>query len=122
MNDELLTWHERCGTCAYRPGTEANRSEITLLKAQLCLESGEPFLCHEDPSRRAICKGWADAFESRLKAGKLKEEPERRKMAAFFADLISDAEQSVLRSQAEEAKRLYDAAVARMEAAQEERA
>jgi hypothetical protein len=39
---------ERCKTCAFREGTAANRSEITMLKAKLCIEICEPFFCHDN--------------------------------------------------------------------------
>ena len=111
---EFVTWKDRCGTCAYRPSTEASTNDVTLLKPQLCIESGELFLCHEDPSRRAICKGWADAFAVRLRTGKLTHDEARCKAAAELADVISEAEQAVLQSQAEYARLLYDEAVAKM--------
>jgi hypothetical protein len=116
MSDELFTCHSRCATCAYRPGTEASKCERTLVKAKLCLISGELFLCHEDPARIAICRGWHDAFAARLRAGKLEEDPKLREMAEKLSDAICEAEQAVLESQHGLAKQLYDAAVAKMEA------
>ena len=117
MSDKLLTRPDRCTTCAYRPGTEANKQESTLLKAQLCLISAELFLCHEDPARIAICRGWHDAFAVRLRAGKLEKDPEKRALAAKLSDALCDSEDAVLASQHDLAKQLYDAAVARMEIA-----
>jgi hypothetical protein len=114
-DEELVTWPERCLTCAYRDGTEASKSEATLLKARLCMESGELFLCHADPSRRAICKGWVDAFAVRLHSGKLQQDPWRRELAAAMAQSITDAEDAILASQHDEAKRLYEAACERLD-------
>jgi hypothetical protein len=94
----------------------ANKQESTILKAKLCLISGEPFLCHEDPARIAICRGWHDAFAARLRAGKLEEDQKLREMAERLSDAICEAEQAVLESQHGLAKELYDAAVAKMEA------
>lgn len=47
MSPDPITLHEKCATCAFRPGTEASKSANTLLKAQLCALTGELFLCHE---------------------------------------------------------------------------
>ena len=43
-----------CATCAFREGTEANRSELTLLRALFCVAGLVPFLCHEKPG---ACRG-----------------------------------------------------------------
>lgn len=37
----------RCETCAFRPGTEANRTAKTILSASKCLEGRRTFFCHE---------------------------------------------------------------------------
>lgn len=47
-----------CETCAFRAGTEANRSAHTVALAQLCVEGLTPFHCHERP---AFCRGWIAA-------------------------------------------------------------
>jgi hypothetical protein len=52
----------RCATCAFRPGTEASRTETTVLMARLCLMSGETFECHE---RTAPCAGFLYALNAR---------------------------------------------------------
>ena len=109
MSEDLLTWKERCGTCAYRPGTEASRSEFTLMKANLCMDAGEVFLCHEDPSHRAICKGWVDVFAARLRSGKQpRVDPE---VAKAMSEAITKAEDDLMASLSDEAKRLYEIAV-----------
>lgn len=47
MEGEACDRFEKCGTCAFRAGTEASESPFTLLKARLSAENGEPFYCHE---------------------------------------------------------------------------
>lgn len=44
-----MTWKkgEMCGSCAGRKGTEANESAETMATLAECIESGEPFFCHE---------------------------------------------------------------------------
>ena len=51
-----------CATCAFREGTEANRSELTLLRALFCVAGLVPFLCHEKPG---ACRGWIAAVNLR---------------------------------------------------------
>lgn len=46
VRDEIMK--EKCDTCAFRPGTQANRSALTVLKARLCAQAGQPFHCHEN--------------------------------------------------------------------------
>lgn len=48
----------RCEDCAFTAGTDANKSDITRLKARLCVEAPEPFHCH---LREGLCAGWAEA-------------------------------------------------------------
>lgn len=114
MEDEYVTLRDRCLTCAYREGTEASKSPNTVLKAALCLETGEPFLCHSDPSRRALCKGWVDAFAVRVRKGTIEDDLEKVAMLRKMSDAICELEDSVLASQSTEAKRLYDAACSRI--------
>lgn len=51
-----------CGGCAFREGTEANRSEHTVTLARLCVEGLTPFQCHEKPQ---LCRGWIAAVNLR---------------------------------------------------------
>jgi uncharacterized cysteine cluster protein YcgN (CxxCxxCC family) len=37
---------DRCGTCALRPGTDANNSRLVFLLIDRCLVNGETFMCH----------------------------------------------------------------------------
>jgi hypothetical protein len=93
---EYVTWPERCLTCAYRPGTPASKSELTLLKAKLCAMTSEPFYCHEDPNERALCKGWVDTMEIRLDQigkGTRTDEPEwRRQVFLALTEVIVECE------------------------------
>jgi hypothetical protein len=54
----------RCDDCAFREGTEANKYEMTRLKAQLCAEIPEEFQCHR---RDGLCAGWV-ALTNKLNA------------------------------------------------------
>jgi hypothetical protein len=51
-----------CATCAFRPGTEASRSEHTVVLARLCVEGGREFHCHE---KAQLCRGWIAAVNLR---------------------------------------------------------
>ena len=44
----LETMPDKCATCAFRLGTEASRQPLTVLKARLCAQIGEPFYCHDN--------------------------------------------------------------------------
>jgi hypothetical protein len=69
MTDEYVTMPERCATCAFREGTQANLSELTQIKIRRCMDTAEPFYCHEDPHGIALCRGFVDALDARLKKG-----------------------------------------------------
>jgi len=64
---------ERCFTCAFRQGTDANGSPTTTMDALKCVMEGVPFYCHEvadrdNPSR--LCAGYiALRAESPTKLG-----------------------------------------------------
>lgn len=56
-----MTWQrgEMCKSCAGRKGTEANVTPGTVAMLTDCIETGEPFYCHEstaelDPNGTAI--------------------------------------------------------------------
>lgn len=73
---------ERCFTCAFRQGTNANGSPVTTMDALKCVMEGIPFYCHEtetpnDPKR--LCAGYV-----MLRA----ESPSRLKMQWDFSDEI----------------------------------
>lgn len=78
MSPDPITLQEKCGTCAFRPGTDANRSVSTRLKAQFCAMTGELFLCHEhNPDigvphgQDVLCKGWVELFAANMRNGRL---------------------------------------------------
>jgi hypothetical protein len=79
-----------CLTCAFRPDTEAHRSEYTWTLARLCVEGGRPFHCHEQPQ---LCRGFIAAINVR---GVPQTEEERRwsEMAGCAADLLGDCIQA----------------------------
>lgn len=51
-----------CATCAFRSGTEANRTPRTMQLARLCVEGGREFMCHEKPQ---LCRGFIAAINLR---------------------------------------------------------
>lgn len=76
-----------CLTCAFRPGTQANRTEHTMALARACVEGLEPFFCHEQPQ---VCRGFIAAANLR---GAPQDDDDRRWMDAnrAVADLLSRA-------------------------------
>lgn len=78
----------RCDDCAFRPGTEASKSERTVMLAQLCAEAGELFTCHR---REGICAGYA-AELNRLGAEWFAAQPEwKMALRRELIDLIHRA-------------------------------
>lgn len=56
---------ERCAGCAFRIGSAANMSPVTVGDAANCVPAGEaPFMCHEAMDARGepikACAGWAE--------------------------------------------------------------
>jgi hypothetical protein len=52
---------ERCWTCAFRQGTDANGSPQTTMDALKCVMEGIPFYCHEIEDRSKpmrLCAGY----------------------------------------------------------------
>lgn len=76
-----------CATCAFRLGTEANRSEHTNLLARLCVEGITPFDCHE---HTRLCRGWIAAVNLIAAEGLDTSEDARRhrEAMAFAADML----------------------------------
>jgi hypothetical protein len=50
-----------CDDCAFRLGTSANGHKWTLLKARLCLITGEAFYCHRRGEPQPVCAGYDEA-------------------------------------------------------------
>lgn len=55
---------EPCADCACRKGSQPNGTHHSMADFEACVESGEPFLCHEDGAGR-ICSGWLRAAKAR---------------------------------------------------------
>ena len=51
-----------CHGCAFRPGTEANRDDVTQLMIRLCVEGFRTFDCHMKPG---LCRGYVAAANLR---------------------------------------------------------
>ena len=76
-----------CATCAFRIGTEANRSEHTTALAALCVEGLREFRCHEKPQ---LCRGWIAAVNAKHAAGEYADK-KHLEASRFCADFLSDA-------------------------------
>lgn len=63
-----------CAGCAFRAGTDANTYSPTKIKARLCLETGEPFYCHErdkiGAAPTSVCRGFLAARQKRVDLSK----------------------------------------------------
>jgi hypothetical protein len=80
-----------CGTCAFRPGSQASQTEHTVQLANLCVEGIVPFHCHE---QEQLCRGWIAAVNLQGMDGGLPMDVEsirHREASAFAADILSDA-------------------------------
>lgn len=101
----------RCEDCAFSAGTRASSDELTRLKARLCVDTGEPFYCHEDviemvkngtpysdtlricsPNEPSThCAGWQEAVSKRGEAGTL-ETGWKRDVLVAMLDVIYESE------------------------------
>jgi hypothetical protein len=83
---------ERCFTCAFRQGTDANGSVATTMDALKCTMEGIPFYCHEIEDRTSptrLCAGYAT-----LRA----DSSSKREMPWQFSDEIPGSGESTGRS------------------------
>lgn len=76
-----------CATCAFRNGTDANKTEHTMELAALCVEGLRPFYCHEQPQ---LCRGFIAAANLR---GVPQDEEDRKWsiVAGDAADILATA-------------------------------
>lgn len=87
---------EKCQTCAFRVGTEANKSKLTLIKASLCADTGTPFLCHEDTPLEVMCSGFTDMFANRVNS--IRDQPQwKNELAGHLLEVIDEAETGKLK-------------------------
>lgn len=99
-NDVYHYRKERCSDCGFTPGTAANTSGVTAIKAVLCAEVPTPFLCHanavdgEIPDGKAmVCQGWVEACNILNLAGHYEKQPEwLRAWKIILIDIIQDIE------------------------------
>lgn len=90
------TMPDKCATCAFRPGTRANLSPITLLKARLCAQIKQPFHCHDNavyvtPSGRVVDEQDRNRvdFIGKFKRGEYQPRPgEHWKNCTGWAELV----------------------------------
>jgi len=79
-----------CHDCAFRPGSEANKSRHTVTLARLCVEGMTQFDCHV---HAGMCRGWIAAMnlngEPDTDLGRAKCEG-----AAIMAEILTDAIQA----------------------------
>jgi hypothetical protein len=104
---------DTCDGCAFNSNTTANKSDLTRLKAQLCVESRDPFYCHEaieritnqgftqdeafDIARQDgelhLCAGYVESVKMLTDAGFYDRQPEWQKdLKRTLADVIVSAE------------------------------
>lgn len=75
-----------CATCAFRVGTEANRTPRTMALARLCVEGFRYFYCHESEQ---LCRGYIAALN--VRGVPANEDDERWSVVAGeAADLLGD--------------------------------
>lgn len=91
----------RCATCAFTTGTVANLQDSTRIKAELCVLSGESFLCHEpdrsDAEGQVACVGWTQAVIKKAECGWYESQPAwRQELHLRMADLVTAHEDAIL--------------------------
>lgn len=76
-----MSGREQCATCAFREGCETTREPYNVLKALICINSGQPFFCHDQVHWRTvvasrelvrrvgICRGWQAEVRKRVAWG-----------------------------------------------------
>lgn len=87
---------EMCGSCAYRPGTEASREygDPGLTRARLALlKNNQPFHCHEDApaglddKTRKLCVGHMNSMKALAATGHEPTEADREDLRAAMRRL-----------------------------------
>lgn len=66
----------RCGTCAFREGSDASRAILVPVQIEGCLLSGDTFMCHHgladgEPPRHA-CAGFVALSQALLTGARLR--------------------------------------------------
>lgn len=85
---------DKCRTCAFRSGTQANQS-YTPLKAKLCAEIPEPFLCHEEQPQDILCAGWYELTERLQREGYYERQPcFQREIKEMIVESLAEAEEA----------------------------
>lgn len=54
----------RCADCAFRSGTDANRSQLVLHLVEMCLTGDQEFRCHHGDDPTPVCAGWKALIDS----------------------------------------------------------
>lgn len=95
----------RCSDCGVTPGTEANKNGVTAIKAQLCAEIPEPFLCHANAiekdgqleipdGKEVLCRGWVEMCNILNAAGHYeRQKPFQREIKMKLVEAISEIEE-----------------------------
>ena len=91
----------RCATCAFTTGTQANSQDSTRIKADLCVNSGEPFFCHEpdrcDAEGPVACVGWVRAVIKKAESGWYQKLPPwKKELNERMAELITAHEDAII--------------------------
>lgn len=101
IDDTLYRYRNgRCGDCGFTKGTAANTNGLTEIKAQLCAEIPEPFLCHFNAKdgavpdgREVLCQGWIEKCNELEAAGHYaNQQGWRREIRQQIVEIIDDIE------------------------------
>jgi len=91
-----------CKSCAGRVGTDANQSPETMATLRECIDSGEPFYCHESAAVRDRDGWWSDRHGKKYR--KLPEERWRLCRAWMTATRVTQVGTPAAQSPADEAQ------------------
>ena len=98
--DNLQYRRKRCDDCGFTKGTAANKSGLTDIKAMLCSEIPDVFLCHFNAldnlvaeGKEVVCQGWVEAC-NKLDAENFyaRQSDWQRKLKIEIVEAISDIE------------------------------
>lgn len=102
-NDDPIVRRVRCSDCAFTPGTEAHASELTRIKADLCVQLGQYFHCHRNDADTgpadevtALCAGWLQGVTPLLEGDHFATlTDEQSKMMRFQLECLTAGEAAI---------------------------
>lgn len=100
MSEDFKYRKSRCADCGFTKDTDANKSGVTEIKANLCAEIPEPFYCHfnakenELPEDAAVlCQGWVERCNELDATGFYANQPDwQRELKSTIVETISEIE------------------------------